>query len=287
MSSSPHIADVTQADFDALVLKRSRTTPVLVDFWAAWCAPCKMLMPVLARLADEYQGKFFLAKVDTDKERDLATRYSIRSLPTVKLFQNGEVAGEFLGAQPERTIREFIDRHAPRPSDALVDEALRMLELGQKDKAAETLTRAVETDPTNDRAKLELAKLLLGGGRVEDGERLLASLSHAAKANPQAIALFARLEFMRIAAGSPAAAELEHIVAANPANSEASYQLSAHKVLAGDYESALELLLQIVRHDRRFRDDAGRKTMLTIFNLLGGQSDLVKKYRSQLSVTLN
>ncbi len=287
MSTSHHSADVTRADFEAQVINRSRTIPVLVDFWAGWCAPCKMLMPVLARLADEYQGRFFLAKIDTDKEKDLAARYGIRSLPTVKIFRNGEAVDEFLGAQPERVIREMIDRHVPRPSDALINEALRALEQGQTEKATEILVHAVEVDPANDRAKLQLAQLLLEGGRVQDGEKLLDNLSPDAKAGPAARALRARLELVRIAPAGPAAAELERVVAADPANSEAAYRLSAHKVLQGDYESALELLLQIVRRDRRFGDDAGRKTMLTVFNLMGGAGDLVKKYRNKLSMALN
>ncbi len=287
MSNSPHIADVTQADFDAQVLQKSHTVPVLVDFWAAWCAPCKMLMPVLARLADEYQGRFFLAKVDTDKEQDLAARYAVRSLPTVKLFRNGQVIDEFMGAQPERAIRELIERHAPRPSDALVTDAQLALERGETDKAAEILVRAVEMDPTNDRARLQLAKLRFENGQREDGERLLAGLSREAKNDPLATALLARQEFARIVADAPALAELQRIVAANPKNSEASYQLSARLILQGNYEAALDLLLGIVQHDRRFGDDAARKVMLTVFNLLGGKGDVVKKYRAQLSMALN
>ena len=287
MTNSPYVADVTQSDFDTLVLNRSHTTPVLVDFWASWCAPCKMLMPVLARLADQYQGRFYLAKVNTDVERELATRYGIRSLPTVKLFKDGAVVDEFMGVQPEPVIREIIDRHAPRPSDALLREARQALEGKQTRKAADILKRALDMEPENDHVRMELAGLLLAEGHMEDGERMLDSLSHTAKSAPEAVAMLARLEIAHIAAGSPAPDELERILAAKPEASEARYQLSAHKVLQGDYESALALLLEIVRHDRRFRDDAARKTMLTIFTLLGGKGDLVKRYRNQLSMALN
>ena len=287
MATSPYVADVTQSDFDTLVLNRSRTTPVLVDFWASWCAPCKMLMPVLARLADQYQGKFYLAKVNTDVERELATRYGIRSLPTVKLFKDGAVVDEFMGVQPEPAIREIIDRHAPRPSDTLLREARQALESNQTRKAADILKRALDMEPENDHVRMELAGLLLAEGRMEDGERMLDSLSRAAKSAPEAVAMLARLEIAHIAAVSAAPDELERILAAKPEASEARYQLSAHKVLQGDYESALALLLEIVRHDRRFRDDAAHKTMLTIFTLLGGKGDLVKRYRNQLSMALN
>ncbi|MHB8347536.1 MAG: thioredoxin [Acidiferrobacterales bacterium] len=287
MSTSPYVADVTHVEFDTLVLARSRTTPVLVDFWASWCAPCKMLMPVLARLADEYQGKFHLAKVNTDIEQALATRYGIRSLPTVKLFKDGVVVDEFLGVQPEKAIREIIDRHAPRPSDALLRDALRVLESGQTRQAAEILERALDIEPANDRVMMELARLLLADGRLEDVERTLDSLSRGARSEPAALTMLAHLEIAHIAAGSPAPDELERTIAGKPADSDARYQLSAHKVMQGDYESALALLLAIVRNDRRYRDDAARKMMLTIFALLDGKGDLVKRYRNQLSMALN
>ncbi|MEK7666059.1 MAG: thioredoxin, partial [Pseudomonadota bacterium] len=108
MIPSPHIADVTQQTFESLVLAKSREIPVLADFWADWCGPCKQLMPVLARLVDEYDGKFFLAKINSDTEQPLAARYGVKSLPTVKLFKNGQVVEEFMGAQPEKTIRALL-----------------------------------------------------------------------------------------------------------------------------------------------------------------------------------
>src|SRR5712692_8819273 len=124
MSASRYIADVKQQDFDSLVLQKSREVPVLVDFWAAWCGPCRMLAPILAKLADEYQGKFFLAKIDTDSEKALAAKYGIRSLPTVKLFKNHEVVNEFIGVQPEKTMRALIDRCIARESDVALYNAV-------------------------------------------------------------------------------------------------------------------------------------------------------------------
>jgi putative thioredoxin len=288
--SDPHpsnSSDVGQGDFDRLVLQQSRTRPVVADFWAAWCGPCKMLMPLLARLAHDYQGKFFLAKIDTDKEQALATRYGIRSLPTVKVFKDGRVVDEFMGAQPEHAIRAMLDRHILRPSDVLIDEAMAAQGRGDASEAEALLTRAIETDPGRDRPKLHLARLLFECGRTEDGEKTLQGLSPAGRADPEVVALRAKLEFVRLAGASRPPGELEKTLAANPQDNEARYQLAARRVSEGAYEAALDQLLEIVRRDRKFRDDAARKAILAVFNILGGQGEIVTRYRKQLSMALN
>ena len=283
----PHSADIGQPDFDQQVLQRSHTLPVVADFWAPWCGPCKTLMPLLARLASDYQGKFFLARINTDQEQELATRHAIRSLPTVKIFRHGLVVDEFMGAQPERAIREILDRHIPRESDALVDQAEAAWTAGNREQALTILTRAMDIDPDRDRPRLRMAKLMLESGRYDEGEKLLRSLSPAGRSGPEATAQLARLEFLRSAADSRPQTELEQTLAANPRDPETRYQLAARYVVAGKYEQALDQLLEIVRHDRRFRDDAGRKAILAIFNILGGQGELVARYRKLLSLALN
>ncbi|HWR86899.1 MAG TPA: thioredoxin [Acidiferrobacterales bacterium] len=287
MNPSPHIADVTQQTFESLVLAKSREIPVLADFWAAWCGPCKQLMPVLARLADEYDGRFFLAKINSDTEQPLAARYGVKSLPTVKLFRNGQVVEEFMGAQPEKTIRALLDRHIPRASDTLVYNAMLAARSGKPDEALTILQQAATTDPTNDRAKLELARLHAYLGHADDAEIALASLSAEAKESTDAVGLKAQLEFARIVAGARPPDELLPAIAANARDSAARYELAAHLVLRQQHEAALDQLLEIVRTDRKFRDDAGRKAMLSIFNLLGGSGDIVKQYRTKLSMALN
>jgi putative thioredoxin len=287
MSDSPYISEVTERDFDTLVAQKSREVPVLVDFWAAWCAPCQMLMPVLARLAGEYRGKFFLAKVNTDVEQALAARYGVRSLPTVKLFKNGAVVDEFLGAQPESTIRALLDRHIPRESDALVYRAVQEMRNGKPEQAVMLLQRARQDDPGNDNVKIELARVLLAIARHEEAAAVLDELSADAKRDPQAAALTARLEFARIVAAAPPVAELEKRIAADPRDNEARYQLAARRLLAGDYETALEQLLEIVRRDRRYGNGAAHKAMLKAFELLGDKPDLVRRYRGLLYGALN
>ncbi|MFQ5754520.1 MAG: thioredoxin [Acidiferrobacterales bacterium] len=287
MSTSPHIANVTLKDFTKRVLEKSREVPVLVDFWAEWCGPCRMLTPVLTRLAEVYAGKLFLAKVDTDVERELAKQYGIRSLPTVKVFRNGQVVTEFMGAQPESAIRRCIDPYIARESDALVDKALVAHRSGQDDEAVSLLRSAVEADAVNDRAKLVLASIYVEQSRLDEAQAVHGMLSAQAKTEPEALALAGRIRFARIAASAPPAEELEKMIAANPDNCEALSQLSARQVLANDYEPALSNLLEIVKRNRRFHDDAGRKYMLAVFDLLGGKGELVNKYRGLLSSALN
>ncbi len=288
---TPHLAEVTQQNFEALVLERSRAVPVAVDFWATWCAPCRMLMPLLAKLAGEYDGKFFLAKVNTDQERELAARYGIRSLPTVKLFRNGAVVDEFMGALPEQALREFLDAHIPRASDTLLDRARRADQAGDHDQALALLRQALALDPANDQMKIELARLLFERGDHEQSAQILNGVSSRQADAPGASGLRARLEFARIAGPSHPPderqlAELHETLAANPADCEARYRLSALAVLRGDYDGALAQLLEIVKRDRRFRDDAGRRGVLAVFNILGGQGELVQKYRTLLASAL-
>lgn len=294
MADSPYISDVTQADFGASVIEKSRERPVLVDFWAAWCGPCQMLMPVLARLAAQYEGKFLLAKVNTDVEQALALEYGVRSLPTVKMFRHGQVAGEFMGVQPESAIRALIDRFVPREADFLMERAGKLATQGRTEEAIALLRAAVGDDPHYGPPRLALARLLLSDTdagvpktRLEEAEQVLGSLPLDLVSDPGAVALRSRLDLLRTVAEAPAAAELERALIEDPANHEARYRLSSWRVLAGDYEGAMEGLLEIVRRDRKFGNDAARKALVSIFNLLGHQHPLVSKYRARLSSALN
>jgi putative thioredoxin len=287
MSDSPFIADVTLATFESAVVARSRDVPVLVDFWAAWCGPCQMLMPVLARLADEYRGRFVLAKVNSDEQPELASRYGVRSLPTVKVFRHGQVVDEFLGVQPENAIRALLDRHIPRASDALVGEATRVAQQGDSERALALLQQALQSDPGHDRVKVELARLLIAAARSDEAETVLHSLSAEARDAPATTALRAQLEFARIAHAARPLDDLLRAVAAPARDSAARYELAARYVVDGRHAEALDQLLEIVRTDRKFNDDAARKAMIAIFNLLGGRGELVNEYRRRLSLALN
>ena len=286
-ATTAHVIDISAQDFEAGVLQKSRELPVLVDFWADWCGPCRMLTPVLVRLAQAYDGKFLLAKVNTDVERALAARYGIRGLPTVKVFRNGEAVDEFVGVQPEANIRQLIERHLPRASEAPLQHAATAHAAGKTAKAVEILQQALASTPDDDTLKLKLAELHLEQSSLEDARKLLASLSAQVKAEPRARALLACTDFAMSAAMAPSAAELEQTIASDANNVQARAQLGALRVVAKDYEGALQQLLEIVRRDREFGNDSGRRQMLAVFDILGGKGPLVNRYRSLLSAVLN
>lgn len=282
-----HSAEVTNATFEQEVVARSHTVPVLTDFWASWCGPCQMLMPVLSRLAETYAGAFFLAKVNTDTEQALASRFGVRSLPTVKLFRNGAVVDEFMGVQPERSIRALLDRHVARPSDGALSEAQAALAAGHRDTALRLLERAAAEDPAHERVRIELAGLYFDDGRMDDGEQLLRALPVETRSQAPVQALFARLELLRLTSAAPPLPALRAQLEQNPDNHAARLHYAARLALSGAHEEALDALLELVRRDRKFGDDAGRRGILTVFNLLGGQGDLVKRYRARLSAAIH
>lgn len=282
MADSPFIFDVTVENFKQVVLENSMSRPVLVDFWAEWCNPCKMLMPTLAKLVEEYKGKFILAKVNTEAQQQLAAHFGIRSIPCVKLFLNGQMADEFLGALPENEIRSFIDKYIPHESDALLAQAEQLLAQGDAEGAGALIQQAAEMDPGSARVMLANARYLATLGRLDEAEQQLQALPEEERNKPEVSAMLARIQFDRTTAGSPPAEALEQRLRDNPADCEAMHQLAQHRIMQNDYEGALELLLNLMQKDRSYGDDAARKDMLRIFELLGGQGELVKRYRNRM-----
>ncbi len=279
MADSPYIFEVTADNFDQVVLQTSREKPVLVDFWADWCQPCQMLMPVLGKLADEYKGQFILAKVNSDQNQALAQQYGVRSLPTVKLFKQGQIVDEFMGALPEGQVREFLDRHIDRESDKLHDHAMAILEAGDRNAAISLLKKANDMDPGRAKLAVPLARLLIDNGSPEEAENLLKALPADERNSADAAALLARLEFDQQASDLPDRQTLER--QAESGDLEARLQLANKLVAEGDYEAAMNHLLTIMQKDRGFKDDIGRKTLLKIFDMLG-DDPLVEQYRRKM-----
>ncbi len=282
MSTSPYIFDITADNFDEIILQGSQSVPVLVDFWAPWCQPCKTLMPTLASLADAYQGKFILAKINTEEEQALATQFGIRSIPTVKLFKDGEAIDEFMGALPESEVRAFLERHIPRDSDNLIAQAELLIEQGKTAEAIPLIESARESDPGSPRVLLAYAKLKAALGDIDQAEEVLSELPTDEQDKPEILSLRARFDFNRIAHAAPEKEALKQLLAADGNQSEARYQLAAREVLEQAYEKALELLLQLMLKDRVYGDDAARKGMLAIFNILGGSGELVTRFRGRM-----
>lgn len=278
--------ETTAADFDARVLEQSHETLVIVDFWAEWCAPCRVLMPLLQKLADDYQGKLLLAKVNTDKEQELAARWGIRSLPTVKFFRNGAVVDEFLGAQPESAIRAMIEQFLPRESDTLRATAQAALRDGEVDRALELLRKALAMDPEQLPIKLDLADALLRAGQPEEAQQILELLPLHQREEEAVKAVAAKIELARTQRSAPSVAELSDRVSANPDDLASRHLLGAAYAAKGDYAAALEQFLEIMKRDRRFDDDIGRRSLLNVFKLLGDDHELVQQFRRKMAPLL-
>lgn len=286
---NPYSFDVGTADFQEKVIAASHRAPVLVDFWAEWCAPCRILKPILEKLAAEYGGRFILAKLNSDRDQALAARYGVRGIPNVKAFVNGELVDEFTGALPEAQIRAFIDSLLPSPAEPLRIAAQEARARGDIEVAASLLADARELDPANEAVQLELAEIHIDAGRTDAAQAVLDALAHKARDAARLAALQARLKLAAAGGGADPAA-LAARIAANPGDLDARLQLAHALALAQDYRPTLEQLLEIVRRDRKWQDEAARKTMLDLFTLLGGNAqfdELVREFRIRLSRTLN
>ncbi|MBU1192962.1 MAG: thioredoxin [Gammaproteobacteria bacterium] len=282
MAESEFIFDVTQATYDQLVIENSRKVPVLVDFWADWCGPCKMQLPILLKLAEEYQGKFLLAKIDTDAERPLAQQHNIRSIPTMKLFRDGQVVEDIMGGQTETTLRTLLDKYVTRESDGLREQALQQAAAGDMDTALGILRDAVANDPDNPRAQFDYMHTAMSAGLIDEATQAMDQMPREIREGTEIRRLAALLDFARKAQSAPARPSLEQRINAQADDCEARELLAARLALEGDTEGALEQYLEILRRDRRYGDDAGRKGLLAVFELLGNQGPLVNHYRSQM-----
>jgi len=284
--SDAYSIQVTSETFETDVLQKSQETPVLVDFYAEWCGPCKTLGPMLERLADEYAGAFILAKVDADAEQMLVAGMGVRSLPTVVLFKNGQPADHFMGALPEGEIRAILDKHVERVEASPLERAAELVALGQYDEAIALYQLITADDPENYDVYLDMAQALLKKGDLDSAEAIVERLPDAQKMDPRAKSIVAGKVFQDLLASAPDRATCESRIAANDEDSEARYFLAVHLMVSDDVESAITHLLTIIRTDRQYNDDAARLLLIQIFDRLGNDDPRARTGRRQLATLL-
>ncbi|WP_026370793.1 thioredoxin [Kallotenue papyrolyticum] len=281
-TTSAPVFDVNERDFATAVLQRSTTTPVVVDFWAPWCGPCRALGPILERLAREANGAWLLAKVNVDQNPRLAAQFGVQGIPAVKAFRDGKVVAEFTGALPEREVRAWLKQVAPSQIEQWLALAQHQ-EASDAQAAAATYRRVLEREPDNATALLGLGRVLLLQGDSQ-ATAILRQIKSGAPEYATAQALLALAPLLNAATGDTDAARAA--VEANPRDPEARWQLAANLAQRQDWEGALEQLLTIVQYHRAWRDDAARQAMLAIFALLGESHALVRHYRQRLANAL-
>ena len=284
--SRPNVFDATTDSFEADVLKKSLEIPVLVDFWAEWCGPCKALGPILEKLADEYNGAFLLAKVDTEKEQQIAAAFQIRSIPTVYLVKDGQLVDGFQGALPDGQVREFLKHHGVEPAgkpEAVVEDTA----IAPADPHEEVmrLRKQVEAEPDKGEHTLDLALALLKTGATTEAEHLLDALPANLATDDRTINARARLGFAALLKDAPPAEILEAAVAANADDLRARHLLGAHRIVTGDPQAGLEQFLEMLRRDRAFEDGLPKKVLIDAFRVIEDE-DLVGAYRRKMSSLL-
>ncbi len=282
---SPYILDATSATFEADVVERSKTVPVVVDVWATWCGPCKMLGPLLEKLAREYDGKFVLAKVDSDRAPEVAASLRVRSIPAVFGVRDGEILDAFTGVQSEGFIRQWLDRLLPSKAETLVAEA-RALEASDPEAAGARFSEALTLDPEMAAARVGLARLALATGRVDEARATVLELERRGFLEPEAEKLKAELVLKAQSEGGTDVDAARAAAEAAPRDKALKLKLAEALAAAARYEEALAIALDLVETDRKATGEEARKLMLAVFQLLPEDSELAFEYRRRLSFAL-
>ncbi len=284
LSTTPRVFDATAANFEKEVLARSRDVPVIIDFWASWCGPCKALGPILDKLAEAYHGGFFVAKVDVDAEQALAGHFQIRSIPTVMLLKDGQIVDGFAGALPESGVRQFLDKNGIAPLAANGGDAE---PAAATDPAAEVarLRAAAEAAPDKPELKLALALAMVDNGEYAEAGQLIDALPANLGVEPSAQRARARIGFAAAIEQAPEREALEQAVAQDPDDLAARYQLGARLLLDGDAQGALDQFMEMLTRDKSFRDGLPRRALVDAFGVIDDDA-LVRGYRKRMTALL-
>lgn len=282
-STQPHSFDVRTESFEQDVLVRSTEVPVLVDFWADWCAPCKQLKPVLEKLAAEYAGGFVLAKVNSDEEQQLPGLFGVRSLPTVILLKDGRPVDGFMGAVPESQVRQFLAQHGVEPRGGEPAEPAPDLRTPQQQIA--DLEAQIAAEPDKAELQLDLAVALSRAGEVDRAASMLDRLPANLAEDDRAKRVRATLDFAAALRDAPSAAELEQRLVADENDHAARHLLGVHALVGGDTEFALQQFLELLRRDKTWNEGAARRALVDAFKIIDDE-DLVGRYRRKMASLL-
>ena len=273
--------DVDANNFMVEVVEKSRTVPVLVDFWAPWCEPCKSLTPILESVSQEYGEDLHFVKVNIDENQPLAGQFGIRSVPTVYLVKDGDVIDGFMGAMPKEGVKQFLSKHITSDNVSAPDQVDVLLQQGNVAQAI-----ALLKSEDSEESSIRLADIHLQMNDLESARDSLKKVKDA-DGSPEFKQVTAKLEFIESIQNAPSERKLRKRIKQNPKDWEAQIQLAEIQLSQGQFETALESLLEVVRQDRTFNDDAARKTLIKAFDLLGSDNELVTKYRRMLAIALN
>jgi putative thioredoxin len=275
-----NVIDVNLRNFGAEVVRRSQDVPVLVDFWAEWCGPCKSLTPVLEKLAAEYGGRFILAKCNTDENQDLARQFGIRGIPACKLFKDGALVAEFQGAQPEGEVRRFLDAHCADAEDQPLDVARQLIGGGRVEEAIGILEGVLAEDPSQVDARLLLVRALISQHQFEKARELLATVPSTLD---EVKSLQQMIDYASAASEYGTVAECEARVQENPQDLEALYQLGVVLTLEDRFQDAMDRFLQVIAKNKNYGEGKVRQAMLALFEVLGPDHELTHQYRRKFA----
>jgi putative thioredoxin len=264
--------DFEVRDFNEDIIKRSQTIPVLVDFWAEWCGPCRILGPILERLAEKYKDRFELVKVNTDENQEIAVRYGIRGIPNVKLFINGEVANEFTGALPEPAVEQWLKKAIPGKNTGEIEKVRELLSKGEDEKASALLKELLKVEPDSPELKILFARSILFKD-FKAAEKLAFESEHD-------------LENSQLVDSIKTIAHLFSLNGLNSSDAAGEYKSAIEELKKKNFDSALEKFIDVIKSDRSLDDDGARKACIAIFKLLGEESEITLRHRRDFGSAL-